>query len=326
MKGCINEYCLLKFAFADINIKVQNTQLSKEIISGINYNYKLYSMCHPIQRSHDAVAHANLIYINTCKKSLICEYEESNLIVYGNDELIKNGTALYYIAYYLAECIQTRINSSLLIHAAAVYKDQNSYLLLGEKGAGKTTLAVYLCQKFNMSLIGNDLVRIVKKDNTLYTYEGSRWFDIRKSSVLANEYLKKLNIIFNSTTEEIGWNNKIRVNADKLKIKTHKDIALISKIYYIRIDPYQKYLVKKEWKGIQKNLILHENLGRYITGQTTPLQDDNGKYYGSLPIINLKKSLSVRDDITNFFINNKVFEVFGSSVENIADVIKEDIK
>lgn len=266
-------------------------------------------------------------YIEGEIPSVTFDYDSHCLSVKGPLRQFNKGRALYFLSEYMSECLQAPYTNSLLIHAAAVYSKEKdkSYLILGEKGSGKTTLVFRLCQELGLSLIGNDLVRIGYDENgDLFTKEGSRWFDIRETAVKADEYMNKLATILSAKSTN-SWNNKTRILPEHHSINTHFEQAKIDKILNIRIDPYQNHFSARPWEGVQRNLILHEKIGRHISGQATPFQDDQGNYLGSLPSINRQQASLVRDNIVRCMIHTGITELFGPNSKALSNWFKEEL-
>ena len=88
-----------------------------------------------------------------------------------------------------------------------------------------------------------------------------------------------------------SWNNKTRIEPSSLGIKVKDDESIIKELFRVRIDHTQQSTYINQWEGLQRNLVLHEKIGRHVSGQATPLQDDNGNYLGSLPLVNQKRGL-----------------------------------
>ncbi|HDR8072391.1 TPA: hypothetical protein QCY71_005499 [Bacillus cereus] len=256
-------------------------------------------------------------------------YNSANrcLSVRGPLELFGDGRALYFLSEYMSECLQAPYTNSLLIHGAAVYSKERdkSYLILGEKGSGKTTLSFRLCDELGLSLIGNDLVRVGYDENgELFTKEGSRWFDVRETAVKADCYMGKLADVIESQSLN-SWNNKTRISPADYAINTHLKQTKIDRILNVRINSYQNYFSALPWEGIQRSLILHEKVGRHISGQATPFQDDNGNYHGSLPSINYDKASLIRGNIVRYMINEGITELSGPTSQFLVEWFKEEI-
>lgn len=255
------------------------------------------------------------------------KYDESRsqLNISGPARMFGNGTALAFTAHYMAECLRSKKSDSLLVHSAAVkLPDQEaSYLILGEKGAGKTTLALRLCHQYGYKLIGNDQVFIaVDEENKLATDTGNAWFNVRETALLADTYLANL-LGMPVDHAKPSWNNKINVSPESIGIVVCKDRLPIKDIFHVRIDHTQSDLQTMTWRGLQRNLVLHERLGRHITGQATPFQDDYGNYIGSLPPINLARSLKVRDKLVGLVIQKGLTEIFSPNSNDAVEYITQ---
>ncbi|MDZ3952328.1 hypothetical protein U0X36_05105 [Bacillus thuringiensis] len=268
-----------------------------------------------------------IIFTKDKVPSVIYNGANCSLSVNGPLELFGDGRALYFLLEYMFECLQAPYTKSLLIHAAAVYSKakDTSYLILGEKGSGKTTLSFRLCDEFGLSLIGNDLVRVGYDENgELFTKEGSRWFDVRETAIKADCYMGKLADML-TTKSSNSWNNKVRILPEEYSIQTHSKQSKIDRIFNIRMNPYQNQFLACAWEGVQRNLILHEKIGRHISGQATPFQDDYGNYLGSLPNINHVKASSIRDSIVSRMIDTGITELSSPDSQSLIDWLKREI-
>ncbi len=256
------------------------------------------------------------------------EYDnnEKKLKIIGPVDLFGTGRAISYIAQYMAECFRAENSGRLLVHSAAVKhpEQEKSYLMFGDKGSGKTTIALRLCHQFGYDLIGNDQVIVGEKNGTLITSIGNQWFDVRKTSFNSDPYVNNLlNYLKIDDPTKANWNTKFRIYPDSLGIEVSEKDLPLKKMFHIRIDGTQKKIHISPWKGIQRNLILHEYFGRHITGQSTPFQDDSGNYLGSLPLINTVMALKTRDRIVKTVMGQGVTEIFSPSSEEAAKYIAE---
>ncbi|PES01133.1 hypothetical protein CN488_30895, partial [Bacillus anthracis] len=159
------------------------------------------------------------------------------------------------------------------------------------------------------------------ENGELFTTEGSRWFDVRETAVKADNYMKKLFARLASNSAN-SWNNKTRILPSEYGIGTHSKQSNIDKILHVRMNSYQNYFSACPWEGVQRNLILHEKVGRHISGQATPFQDDQGNYLGSLPSINYDAASLVRDNIVRAMISAGITEISGPSSQSLVDWFK----
>lgn len=268
---------------------------------------------------------AALMYLPSEEIGVEYHDDDKELFIQGPSRLFGDGRALMYTAHYMAECLRASKNGLLLVHAAAVQlpDQESSYIFLGEKGAGKTTMALRLCHQYGYKLIGNDQILMGPDDNDeLVVNGGNAWFDVRQTAVSADQYIA--NLVPSTASENTpSWNNKTRVNPEDIGVEVAEGEAPIKSIFHIRIDHTQQELFVDQWKGVQKALILHERFGRHISGQATPLQDDKGNYLGSLPPICLERSMRARDKLVRMVLNAGITEIFApnsdSAVEYIVD-------
>lgn len=270
-----------------------------------------------------SVPDGKLIYIPAEKVDVQYYQEQKELVLKGPIQLFGRGSTIAYIAQYMAECLRTAQTGSMLIHAAAVRApiSNTSIVILGEKGAGKTTLALRLCHQYGYWLIGNDQIFLgAEPDGTVVTAGGNAWFHLRETAVLADAYLMQL-CSHRHERAKPAWNNKMKVDPHQIAIRVATGAFPVTAIFHIRIDQTQSEVHSEIWQGIQRNLFLHECFGRHISGQATPLQDDRGNYLGSLPPINLECALKARDTLVERVIKAGVVEIFAPDSRSAVDFI-----
>lgn len=231
------------------------------------------------------------------------------------------GTSLVYLAEYLAACTLAERQGDFLTHAAATYDPETdrSHILFGEKGAGKTTLAIRVCKEGGHQIIGNDQVYIGSDTSDIHTRGGNAWFNIRRTAIASDDYLGEIITRTDSHSGKPAWNDKIKLTAEQLGIAHKAGQTIVGHVFHVRIDHTQDGIHAAPWEGVQRNLILHERLGRHISGQATPLQDDAGNYLGSLPLVKHENTMRRRDELVGRISSMGITEVFapdGASATN----------
>lgn len=247
-------------------------------------------------------------------EDIAIEFDQTTdtLHLFGPARNFGRGKSLVYIAEYLAVCTLAERRGDFLTHAAATYDPSSgrSHILFGEKGAGKTTLAIRICKEGGHQIIGNDQVYIGSDESGIRTSGGNGWFNVRRTAIDSDEYLKQIIRPEDADRKKSAWNDKMRLSAEQLGIAVKIGKATVGSIFHIRIDSTQKELHVAPWGGVQQNLIIHERLGRHISGQATPLQDDAGNYLGSLPLIRYEAAAKRRDDLVRRLSALGITEVF----------------
>jgi phosphoenolpyruvate carboxykinase (ATP) len=264
------------------------------------------------QRFSNEAAIPRVVYSRADDVGVQYDRDADTLHLSGPARNFGRGTSLVYLAEYLAACTLAERQGDFLTHAAATYNPETdcSQILFGEKGAGKTTLAIRVCKEGGYQIIGNDQVYIGSNAGIIHTTGGNAWFNIRRTAITSDDYLEQIITTRDSISEKPAWNDKIRIAPEQLGIVHKIGKVVVGNIFHVRIDHTQDTLHIAPWGGIQQNLILHERLGRHISGQATPLQDDAGNYLGSLPLIKHEATMKRRDELVKHISNMGITEVF----------------
>jgi hypothetical protein len=264
------------------------------------------------ERFGDEAAIPRVVYSKTDDVEVRYSRDTNTLYLSGPTRSFGRGTSLVYLAEYLAACTLAERQGDFLTHAAAIYNPETnrSQILFGEKGAGKTTLAIRACKEGGHQIIGNDQVYIGSSASNIHTSGGNAWFNIRRTAIASDDYLERIITTGDSSSEKPAWNDKIRLTPEQLDIAHKIGRTIVGNIFHVRIDHTQDTLYAAPWSGVQQNLILHERLGRHISGQATPLQDDAGNYLGSLPLVKHETTMRQRDELVKRIISMGITEVF----------------
>ncbi len=250
---------------------------------------------------------------------------DKDLRVVGPRQAFEKGVGLTYAAQYLAECLRASKGGTMLVHAAGVALEaaNEGLVLFGEKGAGKTTIALRLCHELGYRLVGNDQIFLGQGHEGIEMQGGSSDFTVRATAILGDDYLGSLFRDFTPNPAKSAWNDKLNLDAETLGIVTEPGPVAVRGLYHVRIDRSQNTIHTRPWEGLQRNLLMHERLGRHISGQATPLLDDSGNYYGSLPAIELAACLETRDKLASAIFSVGITEVFAPDGASAVDYINK---
>lgn len=245
-----------------------------------------------------------------------------SLQVKGNDIYISypfsslSKSIILYMGYHLLEKQFGEMNMCSC-HSACVEKDGIATLLIGEAGAGKTSLAVNLCIKSGFSLISNDLTLIGLNNNELKTFGGTKFLNLRFDSVSQNmPFLKK---VFNESGD--GWTNKISVMAEIIGITTQYNPVPIENIIYIHCDNRVEKLSVLPGDTWQNNFLLYQNLSSHIRGQAATFIDKFGHPIGYIPSFDTEDNYNKRMEIIDFINKSQNYYYVNGNLDDIVSYI-----
>lgn len=234
-----------------------------------------------------------------------------------------------HILYTISESSRQRYKSEFTIHAAAVSLSDSdgAILILGDKGSGKTVTAYALCKYHNAELIGNDLVIIGRnKQGRQYLHGGTTRLTIRKH-IMHKFFPDILSEQINDSPSISGgldYENKIAIDPNLLNISVctkKKYIALVARVNVHTLATANS--VSNVFHKPTEALRLHENFGRYIRGQTTPLMlAADGTISGYFPSFDNSYLQGLRNQIISSLLNSSFFYIRANSPQECAIQIK----
>lgn len=154
---------------------------------------------------------------------------------------ICNTTQLRSVIYQIIELARQE-KSRFLIHGSAVSTEEGSLVFLGDGGSGKSSTMLRMCQEHNAKMISNDKVVVGLEENTFIVEKGSRYINLRESSVrIFNSDLETVFDSVDSKTKAGTWNNKRKFFPNELKIDFEEEITKLKAIVMIDIN--------ESWEG-----------------------------------------------------------------------------
>lgn len=261
-------------------------------------------------------------YVEYCNSSeIILQYSfHHGLLSYPFEET-EQGTLIIYFAYPLLEC-RRRKDSALTCHAAGISIAGKGVVLFGKEGAGKTTLAINLCQKWGAKLIGNDLCVLgYKCRENPQLLGGTKYVHLRYESIKRN-LPDKLHCFPDCAYSNDTWLRKIKVMPSDMGIVTQIDAVNISKFYFVHVDQTQPFFFTSA-HTVSNILHLNENFSRYIRNTCAAIIS-SGTIVGYVPSFDDERDFENRVALINFIFKQDA-EYLSGSIKAISNYIVEHV-
>lgn len=204
-------------------------------------------------------------------------------------------------------------------HSACVAKNGKATLLVGEAGAGKTSLAVNLCNNYGYSMISNDMTLIGKEDDTIYAYGGTKFINLRLLSVQSN--MPFLLYLFENSNKD-AWTNKISLMARDIDLKEEYEKMPIENVLFVHVDNRDRFKQSNgdSWRN---NFLLYQNTSSHIRGSAATFIDKKGYPIGFIPPFETKETYDKRKDLLNTINALDNYYYVSGSLEEIIDMINK---
>lgn len=250
--------------------------------------------------------------------------DNDSLHFFGPAENYASGQTLYYLAELAAERARQHIGGAMM-HGAGAYipSQERGILILGEKGAGKTSVVVALCQEAHGQLVGNDQV-IVSTNSGLELVSGTQEIRIRRTAALLDPILAKL-VAFDTTQNLPHWDNKKVVTPEEAGITPATDRHGVTDIVQVVIDrTLDSVFTKRDIADTQTLLFLTEKVSRHIRGIATPILTDSGTFEGFAPSLDTPKASQQRAEMVTAMVRDiGITKIYGPSATHIVASILE---
>lgn len=245
-------------------------------------------------------------------------FDDNIIYFFYSTENEEIASILLYLAYPLIEK-QNSIKHKLTCHAAAVKINEKSVLLLGKEGAGKTSLALYLCRKYNAELIANDLCIVNYNNiNEPVVEGGTKFLYLRYESIKRN-YPELLGTVFKESNKDT-WINKRKVDPELLGVCATSQSSIIKEIFLIHIDSSQKDIYVNDANNLTNKLYVNENFSRYIRNTCTA-SIINGDIMGYIPSLDNKEFFSQRKEFINQIFNKNNVKYISGNLKDVGKYI-----
>jgi len=238
------------------------------------------------------------------------------IINYPQNELTESN--LLYLGFNFLEK-QFGEKGMCSCHSACIEKDGEAILLIGEAGAGKTSIAVNLCQKSGYNLISNDMTLIGSDGENLYACGGTKFINLRLLSVKNN--MPSLLYLFGNDNED-QWTNKVSIMARNIGINEQYDITLIRTVLFVHVDDRDKFKVSNgdSWRN---NFLLYQNVSSHIRGTAATFVDKRGYPLGYIPSFETAETYEQRRKLINVINNNPNYRYVSGALDDVLDYINK---
>lgn len=223
---------------------------------------------------------------------------------------------LPYLMYTMGERVRQETLGIVTVHGAAASKEGKGVLILGDKGAGKTSTLLGLVLENGYKVIGNDLVLV--QGDPLMLVAGSHAIDIR-DCVLSK--FNRLSHMGGTDNQAAGpYERKTRLFPKNIGVLVEENPVPLSMTVRVNLHEGNTQLIcLRELPVLTEILRLNENFSRYIRGITTPVQINKGQIAGYYPSLDTQELCEMRNAMINRLINERPFYyVFASNPSEIA--------
>lgn len=253
-------------------------------------------------------------YRNSEEKTIVCSENEIS-VSYPYEELTDKN--IVYLSKYLIEK-QLGEMGMATCHSACVSKNGQAILLLGDAGAGKTSIALNLCLRNGYSLISNDKTVIGVKDGRLYAFSGTKYLSLRYKSVKEN--LPQFISLFGSEDVE-AWIEKIKVQAHEIGVKENDNPAEITDIIFLHVDNREERLTVSQGDSHRNNFILYNNLSENIRASSSTFVDKKGHPVGYIPSYDSESIYKKRVEIIQKTNQNSRYKYVSGKLHDVLEYI-----
>lgn len=259
------------------------------------------------------------------EKLFLYDREAKAVFLFGSRGDFVDGQALGWISYWMMEA-QRQQKSLFTLHSSALTVDKKGILLLGHSGAGKTSVMIDLCKKYNGEVASNDLT-IVGYDGSssqMNIIDGTKEIRLRLSSVEKN--FPELREMF-PAKEESAWESKIVVTPEQIGLRSLSEPILLHAIFEIHLDSKEKdpLLIRRE-DGIPMHYRLYEDMSRIVKGSAISAFSNDAEFLGYMPSLDSEEMHRNRVECINHMVKRMgVISVSGGNLDQISKTIFESL-
>lgn len=218
--------------------------------------------------------------------------------------------------------VQRQEDGKFTLHAAAASKNEEAVLILGNKGAGKTSLVLELCAKHGYKLVGNDVLIVGETNNDKKRIGVHCGDGVLKPRKLTMDRFPEFASVCEFDSQKSPYDAKAIIDPANIGIEVERAITPITKVVQIFLNADESALTISRPEMLPFRLNLHENASRYIKGAVTPLMDFSGDLIGSMPSFDRPELARKRATILERLITEvETLSISGGNIGEIANYL-----
>lgn len=264
------------------------------------------------------ISYSDAIIVNNSDTQKMFYDKDYNVAVLYTNERTIRFPDIVYISLTMFSKILAKKQKYLLHSSALMHPSNNSFLLVGEANAGKTSLGYELMSKHNCKLISNDHSIIGVENGMPKVLGGTKEIQMRLGAIelYFPELYKKTNI-----TCDDKWNKKIVVNDiidPSLILDSNHDEAVLSDVFSINTANLGNSFIRQKDK-IDEFLFLYDSMAKIIKGTYNYI---TGFDY-PMPSIEDEKTLYELSNLCKTIVEQSHVSEAKGSIEGLAkDMVK----
>jgi hypothetical protein len=259
--------------------------------------------------------------IDTANPGIDWYPDRDEAVLRADRATLESGATIAFLAQNLTERLRQEREQFTLQGNAVITPRGEAIVILGERGSGKTSITVELCQGFDCQFYANGQLVLGRSGGEARVSSGSQKLYVRRNQLAdqTNRYVEL------SESAVSVFDQKVIIPHEDLGISAAKGEFKIAGLVVVHLDATgqaETAAIKKEPTNLMDNLFLAEKLQRQITGVSTPLIDAGGKLVALSPSFATDET---RRNCVNF-INSlyeevQIYEVSGSNVTQMSRAI-----